>query len=249
MGEIGEELRTARELRGLSLHEAEEATKIRIKYLAALESEEFHIIPGRVYTIGFLRTYAKFLGIDAEELVSRFKENYKETSEEIISTEEFTENRINITAKTKKPTKFLLIFLCGAIALIIIALYILGLNKEAASVNSDPVGSESQIHNSNKGNYPNDSLQTNQDLSEDQNNQLSLTISIKEDSCWLDVDIDGNQDFMGTLNAGESRTFTGNTNIVVQYGNAGTAETTFKGVTTMAGKKGQVVTKEYTINN
>ncbi|MDN5347732.1 MAG: hypothetical protein PWP65_1296, partial [Clostridia bacterium] len=74
MGGIGEQLRRARQEKGLTLHEVEEATKIRLKYLNALEEEAFDELPGRVYAIGFLRNYARYLGLDAEELVRQLKE-------------------------------------------------------------------------------------------------------------------------------------------------------------------------------
>jgi cytoskeleton protein RodZ len=73
--EIGSSLRAAREQRGLELADVERATRIRSRYLRALEDERFDLIPGLVYAKGFLRTYADHLGLDGErfvdELVSR----------------------------------------------------------------------------------------------------------------------------------------------------------------------------------
>lgn len=66
---IGERLRSAREARGLSLDEIEAATRIRRRYLEALEAEAFDQLPGPAYAKGFLRTYASYLGLPAEDLV------------------------------------------------------------------------------------------------------------------------------------------------------------------------------------
>jgi|GEM_PF-1162706 len=71
--EIGNILREARERQNQSIQNAVEATKIRSKYLLALENGQFDVIPGQVYIKGFIRSYAKFLGLDGEELVSRLK--------------------------------------------------------------------------------------------------------------------------------------------------------------------------------
>lgn len=67
---IGEYLRQAREAKGLSLEDVQEATKIRRKYVAALEEERWDDLPSAVYARGFLRLYARLLGLDAEALVS-----------------------------------------------------------------------------------------------------------------------------------------------------------------------------------
>lgn len=66
-------LRTARVNRGLEIVDAEQATKIRGRYLRALEEERFEILPGEAYTRGFLRTYAEFLRIDPEPLLEEYR--------------------------------------------------------------------------------------------------------------------------------------------------------------------------------
>lgn len=73
MGSIGETLKSAREAKGLSLQQAEDDTKIRKRYLQALEDGEYEIIPGRVYAKGFLRNYAGYLGLNQEEIMMEFK--------------------------------------------------------------------------------------------------------------------------------------------------------------------------------
>lgn len=67
--EVGRTLREAREARGLSLREVQMELKIRQRYLEALEAENLDLLPGRVYARGFLRSYARYLGLQAEELV------------------------------------------------------------------------------------------------------------------------------------------------------------------------------------
>ncbi len=76
MFEIGSSLRTAREHRQLQLSDVERATNIRSKYLAALEEEQFDVLPGTAYVKGFLRTYADFLGLDGATFVDEFNERF-----------------------------------------------------------------------------------------------------------------------------------------------------------------------------
>lgn len=70
MSELGQMLREAREVKGISLAEAEETTRIRRKYLQALEEENYEILPPAVYVRGFLRSYATYLGLDPEEALA-----------------------------------------------------------------------------------------------------------------------------------------------------------------------------------
>ncbi|MGQ9512578.1 helix-turn-helix domain-containing protein [Thermodesulfitimonas sp.] len=69
---IGEALRAAREAKGITIATAGEETKIRAKFLEALESEAFSVLPGRVYAKAFLRTYARYLGLDDAALAQEF---------------------------------------------------------------------------------------------------------------------------------------------------------------------------------
>jgi cytoskeleton protein RodZ len=71
--EIGEVLKRTRTRQGLDIRTVEERTKIRIKYLRALESESWEVLPGPAYAKGFLRTYARFLGLDADALVDEYR--------------------------------------------------------------------------------------------------------------------------------------------------------------------------------
>jgi cytoskeletal protein RodZ len=80
--EIGYSLREARERQELGYPEIELATKIRAKYIRALEEEDFDAIPGDAYTRGFLRTYAEYLGLDGDvyvdEYASRFLTSWRD---------------------------------------------------------------------------------------------------------------------------------------------------------------------------
>ncbi len=71
MVEIGQLLRQTREAKELSLADVEEQTRIRQRYLSALESGDWDELPNPVAARGFLRTYATFLGLDADELVAQ----------------------------------------------------------------------------------------------------------------------------------------------------------------------------------
>src|SRR5206468_2947532 len=76
MFEIGSSLREARLRQGLDFPELEQTTKIRGKYLRALEDEQFDVLPAQTYVKGFLRNYAEYLGLDGQLYVDEFNSRY-----------------------------------------------------------------------------------------------------------------------------------------------------------------------------
>src|SRR5919201_2639534 len=76
MFEIGSSLREARLRQGLDFPEVEQATKIRGKYLRALEDEQFSVLPAQTYVKGFLRSYAEYLGLDGQLYVDEYNSRY-----------------------------------------------------------------------------------------------------------------------------------------------------------------------------
>lgn len=69
---VGSALRRAREVRGLSLDQAARDTRLRVEQLDALEREDFEVLPGEVYVRASLRTYANYLGLDADEVAGAY---------------------------------------------------------------------------------------------------------------------------------------------------------------------------------
>src|SRR3954468_2368247 len=79
--EIGSTLREARMRARIDISEIEAETKIRAKYLRALENEEWNLLPGPAYVRSFLRTYAEALGLDARLLLEEYKLRYERPSD------------------------------------------------------------------------------------------------------------------------------------------------------------------------
>jgi hypothetical protein len=76
MFEIGPSLREARLHKGVDIPDAERATKIRAKYLRALETEGFDVLPGQAYIKSFLRSYADYLGLDGQLFVDEYTSRF-----------------------------------------------------------------------------------------------------------------------------------------------------------------------------
>ena len=100
MGRFGEKLRRERELREITLEEVATATKIGTRSLRALEEEKFDRLPGGVFNRGFVRAYARYVGIDEDEAVLDFLEASKEAEPE---SKEF--NKIAVIAKQVESSR------------------------------------------------------------------------------------------------------------------------------------------------
>jgi hypothetical protein len=79
--EIGNSLREARLRQGLEISRIEAETKIRGKYLRALEEEQFDVLPGDTYVKGFLRTYADYLGLDGQLYLDEYNSRFAAVEE------------------------------------------------------------------------------------------------------------------------------------------------------------------------
>src|SRR5688572_3194047 len=124
MPEIGETLREARMRRRIDMTEVEAATKIRAKYLRALEGEEWHLLPGPTFVKTFLRTYADYLELDSRLLVEEYKQRYERPSGA-----DLTPFATNIGQRRRRRARFSigpgLVLVVGALALLG-SLYLLG---------------------------------------------------------------------------------------------------------------------------
>src|SRR5438552_13891826 len=72
LSSFGEELRREREIRGISLREITVATKISKRFLEAIERNDHRTLPAPVFTRGFIREYARYLGLNSDEIVNRY---------------------------------------------------------------------------------------------------------------------------------------------------------------------------------
>ncbi len=78
---IGEKLRLAREERGIALREISEQTRISIRYLEAIEGDDYKRLPGGIFNRSFIRAYAKFVGVDEHAALEDYSRTLRERGE------------------------------------------------------------------------------------------------------------------------------------------------------------------------
>ena len=120
MFEIGNSLREARLRQHLDFPELEQATKIRSRYLRALEDEEFDVLPAETYVKGFLRSYAEYLGLDGQLYVDEYNSRYVVGEDEPVARPRRSRAR---TSHSRVDSRVVLATIAGIVA--VTALFIL----------------------------------------------------------------------------------------------------------------------------
>ncbi len=80
---LGQELKQRREARGISLQDISNATRVAVRFLRAIEEDEFHLLPGGLFTRSFIRAYARHVGMDEEEAIARYYEQTGQAREDL----------------------------------------------------------------------------------------------------------------------------------------------------------------------
>ena len=112
MFDIGNTLREARLRRGLDISDCEAATKIRTKYLRALEEEHFELLPGSTYVKGFLRTYAEFLELDGRLVLDEYESRFSTRSEGVFGQSDSDSARRRAKKRRNREGRGLLVASC-----------------------------------------------------------------------------------------------------------------------------------------
>jgi cytoskeleton protein RodZ len=124
MPDIGDQLRETRMRNRIDITEVEAATKIRAKYLRALENEEWDLLPGPTFVKTFLRTYADYLGLDARNLVEEYRSRYERPAAQELTP--FGTNLGGRRARPRRPVFAPWMAVLVGVAALVAALYLLG---------------------------------------------------------------------------------------------------------------------------
>ncbi len=204
MGSFGEKLRRERELRGVSLREIADGTKISVGFLRALEEDRVEALPGGLFPRAFAKQYAMFLGLDAERTVADFVEAHGELAPE----------RKPAPLQVRRAAPVGRIFL-GAVALLAAALTLRRGGGPEPRPKPTPTPLAAPVVLPTDRVYPSPALSP--DAARD---SLVLTMTAEAD-CWVEVRADGATVVNRVLAQGESQTFEAQGEIVLSVGNAG----------------------------
>lgn len=222
MPDIGNSLREARIRRGLTIKDVEDVTKIRSKYLEALEENDYEVLPGPTYVRAFLRTYATFLKLDPDELLEGhdYRPESRVEGQGLVRTEAVRRSRTRTAAERKKQRTrrrnqrgYAIVGVLAVIAVFLLAWFGSGRGGDDStsldgssfsSVTTAGMGTQSTTTTRAGGGSTTTSVPVTS------NKNVTLVLNVTEGSCWLVVREDnqnGAELYAGTLSAGGQKTF------------------------------------------
>jgi len=227
---IGEKLRMRREQLGLSLKDVEGEIKIRSKYLEALEQEKFDQLPGKAYVKPFLKSYARFLGLDLDLTELPVVEENEVLPQKEISHQPLPDSQNKISFSFK----YLLAFL--GLLVVVLGIYLLTssqnkLIKQPVQPKPSETPKVKIEHNIKKPTVF---------------KEKTVIVEAVYGPCWLEAKEDNKIIFSGKINPPTKKQFTSSKVLTIKFGNAGAVVVTVNGITYgTPGQKGQVLKITY----
>jgi len=271
MEEIGRSLLEARERLGLTLDEAERATRIRASHLQALERGDFDALPSPVQVRGFLNNYADFLGLDANAILLQYAETLQSRRTRFAPGATFKEpaTRPSVQVHSRRPRWLTSdLFIAAAITLGILAILIWGGNRVMAILRPQVVSTEvvsdilipsftptlaetsqpiTSASTSDPAVPPGQTVIPTQPIFFGLADSVNLGIVV-EARTWLRVVVDGSETFRDRVIVGEVLEFQGEQVIELTTGNGAGLHVFYNGQDQgLLGDVGQVVIRLWTL--
>jgi hypothetical protein len=192
--DIGSSLRDARDRQGLDFQELEQITKIRPKYLRALEDERFDILPAPTYVRGFLRSYAEALGLDGQPFVDEYNSRFAIEEEAPVRARRVPPPRRNRSNRESRMAVLALLGIAAVTALVIAAFKFGGPEEEGVpGLTVQGQGEQTTTPTTARGN-------------------MRLVVRAVKGGSWMEVragSSSGRLLYSGTLEQGQGKPFEG----------------------------------------
>jgi cytoskeleton protein RodZ len=220
MFEIGSTLRDARVRRDISLQQAESDTKIRVKYIQAMENEDFDVLPGGTYAKGFLRTYAQYLGLDYQLVLDEYNDRYGsgEHKEHLIvqtgKNDKIDKPSPSPGRKSRKQTNYLFVAIFAVVIIAVLAYLGWGntSNEKATLITTNTIGETTSGEVTTEPVVETPPAETDTAPTETMPDTIeSLVLNADVEDSWVRLRKDGEDGeilWENLLSAGENKTFT-----------------------------------------
>jgi len=204
--EIGTTLRESRVRRSLTLQQVEEDTKIRVKYVQAMENEDWDDMPGVTYVKGFLRTYATYLGLDPDVIIDEFRS--RGVAPQAERAEPFGGSSV-IGKPRRHRGRNTIVFVAVICLLVLGIIYAIGMTSDKSdepSTKPDALGISSPSPSASPSPSPKATPAVKPGLRD------VVTVAAVEGDCWIQVRRDDEAGivlYSGTLAKGDRKSFKG----------------------------------------
>jgi cytoskeletal protein RodZ len=240
---FGAQLKKIREQRGITLDQISSSTKIGVRFLCALEEEHFEQLPGGIFNKGFVRSYARTIGVDEDQAIADYlAASGEDQPKKPAGAEDDLPRPTIVAAKRKSVTHFQWRSLALPLLVIVVVLSLafwafhprqLNISERAGVPGPSAATNVSSVDASE---HPKSRITENRELSTE--NQLqSATPSVgtfvvkirATDDSWLSITADGKEIMQDTLAAEEEKSIEARKEIVIKAGNVGGVDLWFNG--------------------
>lgn len=223
---FGAWLRRQREMREITLREISEATKISLRYLEALEQERFDLLPAKVFARGFLRQYARYVGLDPDEAVNRLLVAEKEEGGEDEAEERSEAARGRWTPLEPSGTWKNVVLVAGLAVLLLALVFLVPWLIER-------LGSEERAEEPPPGVALPEAVEERPapppaPTPEVSAAPLEVTLDFRQ-NCWVEASVDGEPRVAEMRVQGESLQLQAQERVTLRLGNAGAVEVEVNG--------------------
>jgi cytoskeletal protein RodZ len=218
MASIGQELKRERELRGISLKEIADSTKINVRFLRALEEDRLEMLPEQFFTRGIIRTYAKYLGLDEQSALNTYLEGLqtRETQETSNGGKQSKVRESLESLPKEKKNSLLFAFIVLVILALITIMYFVFRNDESPPPDTSKMESPIQYTEEKPITTPS----ITQEEPEIEQKELNIEITVQQET-WLEIFADQEMVDSGIKSPGERLQFKALQEFLIHIGNAG----------------------------
>jgi len=249
-GSFGDWLRRQRELREISLRDIAERTKISLRYLEAMEADRFDLLPAPIFAKGFLREYARYVGLSPDDVVNHYLSVHH--PEELADPKEDTKSRARPKQVDPGPTPMrrtwswgLLLALAGLVLLVLVAVmawFVDHRHKEPTNVNqAPPIAAPPPVQVAAPPPAP------SRPVPPPPSAPIQVSLDFNKD-CWVEAVSDGKGHVAELRIQGESMQVEAQKSLTLTLGNAGVVDMRVNGYPFPLNKKDGEVVKNLVIN-
>jgi cytoskeletal protein RodZ len=251
-GSFGDWLRRQRELREISLRDIAERTKISLRYLEAMEADRFDLLPAPIFAKGFLREYARYVGLSPDDVVNHYLSVHH--PEELADPKEDTKSKSRARPKPVDPGPTLvrrtwswglLLALAGLVLLVLVAVlawFVDHRHKEPVNVNqAPPIAAPPPIQVAAQPAAP------SRPTPPPPSAPIQVSLDFNKD-CWVEAVSDGKGHLAELRIQGESMQVEAQKSLTLTLGNAGVVDMRVNGYPFPLNKKDGEVVKNLVIN-
>ena len=203
--EIGNSLREARLRQGLDVAQVESGTKIRGKYIQALEAERFDLLPAETYVKGFLRTYAEYLGLDGQLYVDEFNSRFASEEEPLVPSTATPRRR-----PRRSESNWVVVALAGIVAIVV--LFVVAWRSADRSPADPGIGRVESQAAAGAAKKTESASPTTTDKQASPLRRARIVLVAARGNCWVQVragSVNGRELYEGTVETGEAQRFAG----------------------------------------